>query len=177
MITKKMGMFLGCALAVGALLVCSSTVQSESNPQMKLGGTFIGTGAAGLWRATQGPLDPAGRSATVRVEGIAMPGFAPLLAALDADPMGELSGYEEMVSHDTAKYNTIGYLTKGTTVKGIMVMTGTFQFVGPNNGVVKYSIKVYAPTADANGDGFPDAGATPIMPPIQGTDTAKRVTL
>ncbi len=175
---RKPVVLLACAAAAAAFFLCNWNVQSESqNAQMKLGGSFIGHGQAGLWSALQMPLDPACKSVALRVKAIAMPGFTPLLTYLDADPLGEMVGEEVMVSRDTASYYTIGYATKGTEIKAILQMTGTFQFVGPDDAIVTFTIKVFAPSADADGDGFPDANATPMMPPIQGTDTAKRAAM
>jgi len=39
---------------------------------------------------------------------------------------------------------------------------------------VTYTVDVYLPAADANGDGFPDPGTTPVVS-IPGVDAAKRV--
>lgn len=176
MIARKPAVLLACVAAAAALLLCLTDLQGQSpNAQMKLGGAFVGSGAGGLWNAIQIPLDPAGKTCAARISGIAMPGFAGLLAALQADTFSEMVGQEVMISRDTAKFTFIGYATAGTTVKGILVMTGEFQFQGPNEAVVTYEMKVFSPDADGNQDGLPDTDATPLPIPIAGVDTAKRV--
>ena len=85
-----------------------------------------------LFTAGQIPLDPAGRTAAVRVHttmyGAA---FAGLLTAFGADTPTEAVGEIEMISRDTAKYGFVSYLQKQgnpPTLCAIMVMTGTLKF-------------------------------------------------
>jgi hypothetical protein len=176
MITGKPVALLVCAAAAVALLVCNTQVQSQpQSAHIRLGGTFVGNGASGLWTSTAAPLDPAGQKSTVRIYGVAMPGFVPLMAALQADTFTEMVGQQELVSQKTAKYRVIGYPTQGPTIKAIFEMTGLITFETQNKCFVTYTLNVFAPTADANQDGLPDPGSTPIIPPIEGGDYAKRV--
>ena len=176
------------------LIAAGATVAGMKDRHYQLGGGFIGSGGAGIWNALQIPLDPAGRTAALRVStGTLSPQFAGLFAALGAtgggsDNVGEM----EMISHDTARFETVGYgraQVPGNPlqINTIFVMTGTVRFTGPDNIDVTYTINVYPvnvpnfPNADVNGDGYPDPGAQPIVIagalPVQGVDTAKRVTL
>ena len=170
------------------LIAVGSTVGWMNERQYKLGGGFIGSGGAGIWNALQIPLDPAGRTAALRVSsGTLSPQFAGLFAALGAtgggsDNVGEM----EMISHDTARFGTVAYAREQVPgnplqINSIFVMTGTVKFTGPDTIVVTYTINVYPAGADVNGDGYPDPGAQPIVIPgilpIQGVDTAKRVTV
>jgi hypothetical protein len=170
------------------LIAAGATVAGMNQRQYQLGGGFIGNGGAGIWNALQIPLDPAGRTAALRVStGTYSPGFATLLAALGAtgggsDNVGEM----EMISRDTARFGTVGYGREQVSgnplqINTIFVMTGTVKFTGPDNIKVTYTINVYPALADGDGDGYPDPGAQPIVIPgvlpIQGVDTAKRVTL
>jgi len=176
------------------LIAVGSTVGWMNERQYKLGGGFIGSGGAGIWNALQIPLDPAGRTAALRVSsGTLSPQFAGLFAALGATGVGSDNvGEMEMISHDTARFGTLGYARMEVPgnplqVNSIFVMTGTVKFTGPDNIEVTYTINVYPvnipglPNADADNDGYPDPGAQPILIPgvlpIQGVDTAKRVTL
>lgn len=186
MLKKKNLFVLAVAAAVVGLLTIAASKPSPSH--YRLGGGFIGSGGAGIWNALQIPLDPAGRTAALRVSsGAYSPQFAGLLAALGATAGGSDNvGEMEMVSHDTARFGTVAYGREQVTgnplqINTIFVMTGTVKFTGPDTIEVTYTINVYPALADADGDGFPDSGAHPIVIPgvlpIQGVDIGKRVTL
>ena len=162
----------------------------ETHRQYQLGGGFIGSGGggAGIWNALQIPLDPAGRTAALRVSTVTLsPQFAGLFAALGATAGGSDNvGEMEMINHDTARFGTVGYGREQAPgnplqINTIFVMTGTVKFTGPDTIKVTYTINVYPALADADSDGYPDPGAKPILVPgvlpIQGVDYAKRVTL
>ena len=171
------------AAAAAAFLLLSLNVQSQSNAnaQMKLGGTFIGSGGGLLWSALQVPLDPAGRTAAIRINNISYgTDLAGLLAAFGADTLTEDIGQGEMISRDTFKWRFVGYGTKQGNpplIQLIVVVTGTGTFNGPDSFVVNYTIDFYLPTADADGDGLPDPGTTPVLSIPLGSGTAKRVTV
>ena len=70
-------------LAVG-LLAAAATV-GWNQRQYQLGGSWIGSGGAGIWSALQIPLDPAGKTAALRVHSATYSQqFAGLFAALGA---------------------------------------------------------------------------------------------
>jgi hypothetical protein len=152
----------------------------------RLGGAFIGSGGGFHWNAYQIPLDPAGRTAAVRVLAFTYGAdFAKILTAFGADTATESTGQTEMISQDTAKMNFVGYgLKQGNPplVCMITVMTGTVQFTGPDSILVKFTMDIYPgpanalglPNADADGDGFPDPDTTPVYS-IPGISPAKRV--
>ena len=86
-----------------------------------------------------------------------------------------------MVSPDTGRWTLISYMQvtakqPGDTLqnKGIIVSHGTWKFTSDNTAVLNYTLDVYPPSADADGDGFPDAGATPVLS-IPTVDNGKRV--
>jgi hypothetical protein len=138
----------------------------ETQKQYRFGGGWIGTDGAGtLWSVLQIPLDPAGRTAAIRVNTL-------------AGGLGntEATGEGEMISRDTAKWTLMTYVTQGNPpqVSQIWVLVGTLKFTGPDSWEINYTVKIYQAADDANGDGFPDAGATPIEIPGL-TGTAKRV--
>jgi hypothetical protein len=171
------------------LLAAGATVAGINQRQHQLGGGFLGNNGGGnIWSAFQIPLDPAGRTAAVRVNLATYgPDFAGLLANFGGDTVTEFTGEIAMINRDTAKYNTIAYgLKQGNPpqVCMILVMRGTLKFTGPDNFVVTYDIDVYPgpanalglQNADADLDGFPDAGVKPVAT-IPGVDAAKRVPL
>lgn len=189
----RWGFLAGLLIAVGA------TVGWMNQRHYQLGGGFIGSGGAGIWNALQIPLDPAGRTAALRVNSATFSEqFAGLFAALGATGDGsDAIGEVEMISRDTARYGTLTYAVAAVPgnprqINSIIVMTGTIKFKGPDTIEATYTINVYPvnlpatspfyglPNADVNGDGYPDSGAQPIVIPgvlpIQGVDTAKRVT-
>jgi len=154
----------------------------------KLGGGFIGSGGGIIWTAFQIPLDPAGRTAAIRVNPITYGAdLAGLSAMFGADSMTEFTGAAQMISRDTAKGTFMGYGVKQGNPPQIClieVYTWTLKFTGPDSFVVNFTCDVYPgpanilglPNADADGDGFPDPGVAPVSS-FPGTGTAKRVPL
>jgi hypothetical protein len=175
----RWGLFV--ALAIGA----AASVGWMNQRQCQLGGGWIGNNGAGnIWSALQIPLDPAGRTAALRIHlPIYNADFAGLLAAVGADSASDAVGEVKMVRRDTARYQTVFYLhVQGNppTLRAIALNAGTVRFTGPDNFEVAYTIDVYPvnvpglPNADADADGLPDPGTTPLVT-IPGLDTAKRV--
>lgn len=77
-----------------------------------------------------------------------------------------------MTSPDTATFNSVWYGIKkgsnGVTSAQIMyigVNRGQLKFVAPGKSEGTHTIAYYWPESDADNDGFPDPGATPIAPP------------
>ena len=71
-----------------------------------------------------------------------------------------------MISRDTWKWSMVCYAVKQGNppeIRGISVASGTATFTGVNSYDVNGSNAVYPAAADADGDGFPDPGATPIV--------------
>lgn len=92
--------------------------------------------------------------------------------------LSDLIGAGEMVSRDTPKWRIVGYAqAQGTTleIRQIWVAAGTLKYTGRDSSENYYTLTVYPAEADADGDGFPDSGATPLVtiPGIKGS--AKRV--
>ncbi len=177
--TKKR--LLAVAIAVGLAGLLGVAAAGQGEPQYKLGGAFIGNNGSGMtWNGLQIPLDPAGRTAALRVKITNYKAaFAALLAAFGADTVSEFVGEETMLDRDTAKYRTVAYATfqgNPPQARAILVMTGTVHFDGPDNQTVNYTLDVYAATADADTDGFPDTGVAPAVS-IPGTDHATRVAI
>lgn len=170
MLNKK-NMFV---LAAGAILVGLLTIaaSNEGQGQYKLGGAFIGSPArsGGIhWSAFQAPLDPAGKTAALRVNTYSYgANLAGLLAFSGADTATEGIGQAAMISKDTAKASLVFYGVKQGNppqVKQIWAWEGTLKFTGPDTYDVEGEFIIYdAATADADGDGRPDPGAAPLFP-------------
>jgi hypothetical protein len=136
----------------------------------RLGGGFIGNpaGSGGLyWSAYQAPLDSAGRTAALRVNVYSYTtDSAELLAFSGADTLTEGIGQLAMVSRDTAKGSLVFYgLKQGNPpqIKQIWTWVGTITFTSPDAYTVGGMMNIYAPAADADGDGRPDPGAVPLV--------------
>lgn len=166
---------LGAAAAIA--LVLSQT--AGSNRQYQLGGAWIGNGSGNIWTALHSPLDPEGRTMAGAVHFVTYnAGIAGLLASLGADSATDYKGQTEMISRDTGKWSLVGYAVKQgnpPVIQGILVSQGTWKYTSNDSAVLNYSFAVYLPSTDANGDGFPDAGATPAMTFPDLVDTAQRV--
>jgi len=93
-----------------------------------------------------------------------------------------LIGELVMTGPDSAKFNSVWYGRMSTpagplsaAIVYIGVNRGEVKFTEPGKGVSVSHIAYYHPTSDADGDGYPDAGATPIAGPL--TFTAKNTRL
>ena len=172
------------------LIAVGASVGWKNQRQYQLGGGFIGHGAGLVYNCVQSPLDPDGRTAALVVKTVDDDGsMAGLLAALGANTGSEGVGQDEMISRDTAKWNMVAYAqASGPPVQttAILVYTGTLKFTGPDTWVINYTLNVYpvnvpvgspfyGPNADADHDGFPDAGATPTLTIPGLTGVGKRV--
>ena len=135
----------------------------------RLGGAFWSDPArcnGNYWSAFQAPLDAAGSTAALRVNMVKYSAsVADLLAAFGADTITEFVGQVAMIDNDTAQGTIAGYLLKQGVppeVKGIWCFEGVLKFTGPNSYNAIGINKFFLPSADANGDGLPDPGATPV---------------
>ena len=86
-----------------------------------------------------------------------------------------------MISPDTARWTLISYCQStphqpGDILqnKAIIVSHGTWKFTSDNTAVLNYNLDVYLPSADADGDGYPDPGTSPVLT-VPTVDNAKRV--
>ncbi len=104
--------------------------------------------------------------------------LAGFLAAFGADAFTEYVGEAKMISRDTATYRTVAYAVQQGNppqLRLILIMTGTVRFTGPNNITVSLVTEVYAAATDADGDGCPDEGATPLFTSLPEVTHGRRV--
>ena len=175
---RKFGIGLaGLALVAGALCV---TGLGQKN--YRLGGGWIGGNPTYTWSVLFAPSDPAGQTAAARpILKYFNDQFGGLLALFGADNLSDATGEVKMISTDTARWTLISYMQvtpkqPGDLLqnKAIVVSHGTWKFTSENTAVLNYVLDVYPPSADADGDGYPDPGTTPVLS-IPTVDNAKRV--
>jgi hypothetical protein len=128
------------------------------------------------------PSDPLGQTAAARpILSYFQSQFAGLLVQFGADNISDATGEIKMISPDTAQWTLIGYMQAtphqpGDLLQrqGILVSHGTWKFTSDNTAILNYSLDVYPPSADADGDGFPDTGVQPLLS-VPTVDNARRV--
>lgn len=176
---KKLGLGLsGLAVVAGALCVTGFGQKSYH-----LGGAWVGGHPGFTWSAVQAPMDPLAQTCADRpILKNFDAGFAGLLAAFGADNLSDAIGEARMISSDTARWTL--YANAQATphqpgdllqTKAIILYSGTWKFTSPDTVVLNYTVNVYLPSADADGDGYPDAGAQPVLTIPGVVDNAKRV--
>jgi len=173
---------LSVSLAGIALIAGTLCVTGFEPRHYQLGGAWVGGNPAYTWSVLFAPSDPAGQTAAARpILSYFNVQFAGLLASFGADNLSVATGEARMVSPDTARWTLISYMQvtpkqPGDTLqnKGIIVSHGTWKFTSENTAALNYTLDVYPPSADADGDGFPDGGATPALS-IPTVDSGRRV--
>ena len=176
---KKLGIGIaGIALVAGALCL------SGFGPRhYQLGGAWVGGHPGFTWSAIQAPMDPLGQTCADRpILKYCDATFAGLLAAFGADTLSDAVGEARMISPDTARWTLIAYAQAtphqpGDLLqnKAIILFSGTWKFTSNDTVVLNYSVNVYPPSADTDGDGYPDPGAQPALTIPGVVDNAKRV--
>jgi hypothetical protein len=149
----------------------------------RLGGAWVGGHQGFTWSAIQAPMDPLGQTCCDRpILKYYDAQFAGLLASFGADSLSDAIGEARMISPDTARWTLIAYAQAtphqpGDLLqnKAIVMFSGTWKYTSNNTAVLNYTVNVYLPSADADGDGFPDANAQPVLTIPGFVDNAKRV--
>jgi hypothetical protein len=167
----------GITIAGGALCVTGFGQKSY-----RLNGGWVGGNPSYTWSVLFAPSDPTGQTAAARpILKYFNNQFAGLLAAFGADNLSDATGEAKMVSLDTAQWTLISYMQVTPHQPGdllqnmaIVVSHGTWKFTSDNTAVLNYTLDIYPPSADADGDGFPDPGTTPVLS-VPTIDNAKRV--
>jgi len=174
---------LSFVLAAIALVAGTLCVTGFGTRYYRLGGAWVGGHPGFTWSAIQAPMDPLGQTCCDRpIVKFYDAQFAGLLAAFGADSLSDAIGEAHMISPDTARWTLISYAQATPHLPGdllqnmaIVMFSGTWKFTSDNTVVLNYTVNVYLPSADADGDGFPDAGAQPVLTIPGVVDNAKRV--
>ena len=176
---QKFGIGLtGLALVAGALCVTGF-----GQRHYQLGGAWVGGRSGFLWSAIQAPLDPLGQTAAARpILKHFDAQFAGLLAAFGADNLSDAVGEARMISPDTARWTLVAHAQSTPNqpgdlleTKAIVMFFGTWKYTSQDTVVLNYTVNVYPASADADGDGYPDAGAQPALTIPGLVDNARRV--
>lgn len=161
--SKQYAVLAVCAAAAGAFLVFNTPLRSEAgNSQAtKLEGAWINqteNGIRGL--VTFAPSDPSGRSAAFRAKMVWPPA---LLASVGLEAVTEEVGEGFVTGPDTSKYTAIWYGLAGGQIVLIFLDNTTLTHVSPTQITLQHTVDVYLATADADNDGYPDPGSTPVQ--------------
>ncbi len=172
--------FLKCrSIQAGALLLVVGALAASvawSRPpegSVKLEGAWIAqvdTGVRGL--VTYGPSDPSGRSATFRNQMVWPP---EVLASLRIDAVTDEIAEEFVTGINTSTYTGIWYGLAGGRTVLIFLDDSVITHDSSTHGTIQHTLTVYLATADADNDGYPDPGSTPVAT-LSHTSTIKRIT-
>ncbi len=166
---------LAAALPAAGASLAFAGEKSGDQGCFRLGGSWIaveeGTGLT--MNEVFIPLDPAGKTAAVRVMPLFV--FPDVLSMLHADTLSDAVGHAEMTGRDTAKATIIEYAQAGnppTAVKAIFLVSCQFRFIDADTMLSSYTQWIYPPSADY----LPHGDA--LFPPYSSqTVTNKRVPL
>ncbi len=188
MLSKKNLFILGAGAAlIGLLALTQNATSKDDQAVCRFGGAFTGTGGGITYNVFQIPLDPAGKTAALRVTPFTYSAeIAGMLAMCGADSATEATGEERMTGKDTGKWSFVQYgIKQGNPplICALLVYKGNIKFTSPDTFDVDWTLYVYPgpgnilglENADKDGNGYPDEGATPALPPIPGSGTATRV--
>jgi len=165
------------ASAVGALPAAQAAAAGPDLGANKLEGAWVS-------KVQEVPLqwsfvlvpDASGRRASLH--GSIDVGLAGFGSSVTTTPLlGELV----MSGPASAKFTSVWYGRVpaagqiSATIVYIGMNRGEVKFTGPGKGVSTNHIAYYHPSSDADGDGYPDAGATPIAGPLEFTSIDTRL--
>jgi hypothetical protein len=169
-------------LAAIALFAGTLCVTGFGQRYYRLGGGWVGGSSIYTWSVLFAPSDPLGQTAGARpILRCFTNQFAGLLASFGAENLSDATGEAKMISPDTAQWTLITQMQiapkqpgESLQNKGFIVSHGTWKFTSDNTAVLNYTLDIYRPSADADGDGLPDAGAQPVLS-VPAVDHARRV--
>ena len=165
---------LHCRLAqTGALLVLLAAVAASiawsglPEGRIKLEGAWIATADNGV-RAlvTYAPSDPSGQSATFRAQFV-WP--AEQLATMGLDAVTDEVAEDSVTGNETSRYHGFGTGLAGGRTMLIFVDDCVLTFESPTQKRLAHALAIYLASSDADNDGYPDPGSTPVM---SGTSTS-----
>lgn len=169
---------IGAAFVAGTLCVTGF-----GQKYYRLGGAWMGGHPGFTWSAIQAPMDPLGQTCAARpILKNFDNNFAGLLAGFGADNLSDAVGEARMISPDTARWTLLAHAQATPhqpgellETKAIVLFSGTWKFTSDDTAVLNYTVNVYLPSADTDGDGLPDANAQPVLTIPGFVDNARRV--
>lgn len=154
-------------VALGTVLIVTQVAWSDGEPQpLKLEGSWIAKGQIGQWMYSFSPSDPSGREAafqgTIHVIDPTLGGLFP-----DVQYVTDLIGQAVVTSPGEAAYTVVEYAMKkvGAIPEKVVIIvdSGTVRRIAPGKAEVHHNIALYLPSQDADEDGLPDKGQSPIL--------------
>lgn len=165
------------AAALACLLATQVAWTDRASESRRLEGAWIAKvpGTPLRWSYVMSPSDPSGKRAAISGSlqvgipvDVMFPGVIPQL-----DYNSDMTGEVVMTSPNTADFTVVGYGMKKIAptmeypfteqVVLIWVTSGQVKFTAPGKAEVAHHLAYYLPAADADGDGLPDAGQSPIL--------------
>ncbi len=109
-----------CAVGAGIAGLLTIAASPSGRGQYKVGGGYIGSGSGLIWNCLQIPLDPAARTAAVRVNVVSYgDDVAGLLKVFGADTITENTGQAALTSRDSGPWRFVSYAVKQGNPPGI----------------------------------------------------------
>lgn len=179
--TKQYAVLAMVAVAAGAFLASNPSAQSAGNgshrPSYKLEGAWIAKvpGTPMQWGYAMSS-DPSGNRATLTgsVHVKIPPQFYPdpdMFA--DTEYQTDMLGELVMTGRDTGKATAVFYgMRKALTtelydqVTYICVVNSQITFTAPGKITAAHNVQIYLPSADVDGDGFPDQSPVACLPAV-----------
>ncbi len=160
---------------LGIIAIVATTVAWSGSPggRVQLGGAWVGQIDTGVRVVvTYGATDPSGLKSVYRGQVIFPPA---MLAAMGVDTVTDLVADEVVTGKNTSESTGIGYGLSGGNIALILVDRSWFTHVSPTEKHNTHETSVYLASADADNDGFPDAGAQPFVV-LPAHSVSKRIT-
>jgi hypothetical protein len=163
----------GGLLVIIAAVAASLAWSGPSHARIKLEGAWIATvdsGVRGL--VTYSPTDPSGQSATFRNE---MVWPASVLASMGIEAVTDEVAEEFVTKNGVSRYHGVWYGLAGGNIVLIFLDDSVITYESPTYCTIQHTIATYLASADADNDGYPDPGTTPVATSSV-TSIGKRVT-
>ena len=163
----------GGLLLIIAAVAATIAWSGPSEARIKLEGAWIATtdnGARSL--VTYSPTDPSGQRAIFRNQ---MVWPASVLASLGLDAVTDEVAEEFVTENGTSQYHGIWYGLAGGNIVLIFIDDSVITRESPTYCTIQHTIATYLASADADNDGYPDPGTTPVATSSV-TSIGKRVT-
>ena len=150
----------GGLLAVIAAVAASLAWSQGSGASTKLEGAWVAKTDVGILSlVTYAPSDPSGRRAVMRNQ---MVWPRENLAKYGLEAVTEEIAEAVVTGVNTEVYNGIWYGLVGGRTALIFLDHADITYVTPTDKIVAHTVDTYLASADADNDGYPDPGTTPV---------------